>query len=788
MGKYRYCRDTAGFADRLLVAFMLLMLTFGANADDCFSLYAKSGATPGSKTCRIDVTSNTPGGMGNYACINDLALIDQWCSAPTDPDESCPVADPVYPANGKVTLTESDFQSGDDIALTFTRTYLSSPYLTSARSMGPVWLNNWQRQLNVSGAAGSSPKVIAYRANGNPLTFQLVSGQWKTAAFSGLALVQTGTGWTLTDLTTDAVEAYSVQGIMLSETTHTGFTRTLTYDAAGRLTSIDQRAAGGLPNYDLLTIKLEYDSQSRIYRMTDPSGGLTQYGYDANSNLVSVTWPDGYVRRYVYDDSRFNNALTGVIDEAGSRIATWSYDGMERATSVTHPDTTKNVQFGYGSGSTTISGADLSGAVNFASIAGALRLTGGSTTDGTEIRTLDTTSGDLLQKTSPDGTAAYSYDTSGRPVRAAVNSPTGSVITSVRYADATTLRPSLVATPGKMRAFVYDTNGNVTGYSELDTTDSTGASGFDAISAGSKLTVGAVYDSNNRLKRATVSKNGIKSEDWMYWSDETGSIEVTQDLVSGWILGAFDRDASNRVTRVTGNYREARFIYDKRGRVSRFTYNEDAVASTAGLKRFLTVDYSYTPDGRLATRTGTVAKNGGVAQQITSDEIDQWIGNYEAGVDPVGPPPNLSRLGTELKANTATTIMPVCPECYVFAKAKLAWKLFYRGFTVTQSGQPVQGDVPELQIAGQGQVPFPILVPEQNGPSKRAVLYAQLFRGDDNSGSGFDKCAYGRPITKRCREVHEDCQIKCAGKTFPTQDFGVSFFRCMNQCKSDQGC
>ena len=91
MKKIRCHSQVARSASRLFTAFMLLVLAFGANADDCFSLYAKSGATPGSPTCKLDVTSNTPGGMGNYACINDLALIDQWCNATDAPsDDTCP--------------------------------------------------------------------------------------------------------------------------------------------------------------------------------------------------------------------------------------------------------------------------------------------------------------------------------------------------------------------------------------------------------------------------------------------------------------------------------------------------------------------------------------------------------------------------------------------------------------------------------------------------------------------------------------------------------------------------
>ncbi len=100
MKNNRVTESPTGMVIRLLTAFMLLMVAFGANADDyCYSLYAKSGATPGTPSCRYDVFGNTPGGMGNYACINNISLIDQWCATPAtdEPEQSCPVADPVYP-------------------------------------------------------------------------------------------------------------------------------------------------------------------------------------------------------------------------------------------------------------------------------------------------------------------------------------------------------------------------------------------------------------------------------------------------------------------------------------------------------------------------------------------------------------------------------------------------------------------------------------------------------------------------------------------------------------------
>jgi hypothetical protein len=55
MKNNRVTESSAGMVERLLAAFMLLMLAFGANAADCNALYAATGAVPGSPTCRWDV-------------------------------------------------------------------------------------------------------------------------------------------------------------------------------------------------------------------------------------------------------------------------------------------------------------------------------------------------------------------------------------------------------------------------------------------------------------------------------------------------------------------------------------------------------------------------------------------------------------------------------------------------------------------------------------------------------------------------------------------------------------
>lgn len=503
MKRKRLIEGPAGMAARLLAAFMLLMVAFAANADDCFTLYSKSGATPGSKSCKSDVTSNTPGGMGNYACINDLALIEQWCNATETPsDDSCPVADPVFPANGIVTLSETDFASGDTSPLVFRRTYLSKPYDKTQTAMGGYWVNNWQRRLDLSAINASTPKIAAYRGNGQPLTFKWIGGAWVVPGTAGLSLTKAGDGYFyLKDELLGTTETYSdTNGKFYSETTRTGVIRKVFYDGMQRLSVIAQWPADNVIPAAATSIRFEYDSSNRIVELVDPFGMPTDYAYDGKGNLASVTAPYDHVRQYLYEDARFPNALTGVKDESGSRVATWTYDSSGRAISVTHPDTTRNVSLSYLSGTTTLS--DVSGTSTYAFDAGdTLRPRSITTPAGAVSRTWDA-AGNLKQRQTPDGGVQYTWDSANRPTKAIATVAGKKTVTTIEYADASSLRPHLVATPGKIRAFVYDAQGNATGYSEVQTTDLTGEQGMQAAGTGSKMTVGARYDGGGRLLSA----------------------------------------------------------------------------------------------------------------------------------------------------------------------------------------------------------------------------------------------------------------------------------------------
>ncbi|WP_255593505.1 RHS repeat-associated core domain-containing protein [Acidovorax sp. sic0104] len=57
------------------------------------------------------------------------------------------------------------------------------------------------------------------------------------------------------------------------------------------------------------------------------------YAYDGIGHLVGVVYPDGKSRHFLYENPGFSHALTGIIDETGTRWGTFGYDVKGRAIS-----------------------------------------------------------------------------------------------------------------------------------------------------------------------------------------------------------------------------------------------------------------------------------------------------------------------------------------------------------------------------------------------------------------------------------------------------------------------
>lgn len=159
-------------------------------------------------------------------------------------------------------------------------------------------------------------------------------------------------------------------------------TLTLTYDALGRLErQVDAYQKGTRFHYDkgdnlsLMTDALgrktghEYDALGRLRSTLEDVDGvaaLTQYRYDALDQITSVLDPSGLPTSYDYnglgDLVRQQSQDTGTTsfgyDGAGNLLtsldsrgvsATYAYDQLDRLTSVSYPDSSRNVAYAYDS-------------------------------------------------------------------------------------------------------------------------------------------------------------------------------------------------------------------------------------------------------------------------------------------------------------------------------------------------------------------------------------------------------------------------------------------------------
>jgi YD repeat-containing protein len=354
---------------------------------------------------------------------------------------------------------------------------------------------------------------------------------------------------------------------------------------------------------------------------------------------------------------------------------TWTYDAMGRATAVSHPNSQMNVAFSYGTNTSTITSSQRATTVNFSAFGGLLRATGG---DAGYSMGWDA-GGKLTSEVAPYGrNVQYEYDDSSRPIRAtSISSSGGTTITSVRYSDAMSLRPYMVATPGSLRTYVYDPNGNLTGISERRTTDATGADGFAATLAdGPTRSYGMVYDSLNRLMFAQMYDDGQLTGEWAVTQDAAGNLRSILDRKTGKVLMISARDSAHRPIQFSLPGFTANPYYDTRGRLIGFQYWEDASPLNGNVRRTLKVSYTYAADGTLVARTGTVSTNLGPDLFISDAEIDKWLENVESGILPAGTSLNLLGIVRGLQFVQEPGLEPACPECVIGAGARFAWLVF----------------------------------------------------------------------------------------------------------------
>ncbi|MGM3277545.1 DUF6531 domain-containing protein [Ralstonia sp. 24A2] len=503
----------------------------------------------------------------------------------------------MQPATGVKILTETDL-SLPDAALHYQRTYRSALFASPAQGPGG-WTSEWQSNLQFQESDfPSMPRVVARRGDGEAVFFapNYTTRTWKTAIGNDvLQPTYDASGaissWLYTTAMTGAVETYDAKGKLLSVREQTGRTTTLTYDTNTQLTQVTAPSGRSLT--------LAYDAQGRVSSVTAPDGAVTKYAYNATGMLTSVTWPDNTVRQYVYEDTRFPTALTGVIDEAGVRYATYAYDNQGRAITSELTAGADRYQFQYQANGQTIvtQPSGTTSTYTFLKQNGVLLPTGVSAPCPTCGNTAQSTSYDAnnnpTSKTGYDGsTTTYVYDALGRETQRVVGAGTADAKTTTTEWDPQQGSVSRMATPNKIEAFSYDANGNLLSHTVTPTGDANGSQGFAAAASGDSERTAWTYDANGQVLTATDSKGLITVGTWTFTYDGKGDL-LTLTNPSGQTGRVTQYDAAGRVLEAV----------DTEGLIHKLSYNARGWLTDRQIGN-LRIHYDYDPIGQRIAVTG----------------------------------------------------------------------------------------------------------------------------------------------------------------------------------------
>jgi uncharacterized protein RhaS with RHS repeats len=284
--------------------------------------------------------------------------------------------------------------------LDFTRYYNSlGDSTTESYMLGSNWRSTYDRYVRFT-VANNAICAVAERPDGQELIFTNAgAGNWKSYNDIDVSLTQELTGWILTNRD-DSIEAYGTNGLLGAIVNRDGYWQVFGYNTNNYLVTV----------IDSFNRSLQFTYQSNLlHTVTTPDGLLLTYGYDSSrtssntlDRLISVTYsaPQSTTIHYLYENSAFPFSLTGVIDENGSRLTTWTYDSSGRATSSQRANSVDLTSVVYNDDGSreVINPLGLTNVYKFSVIQG--------TSKTTEIDRISTV-------TVPAASLFYTYDTNG---------------------------------------------------------------------------------------------------------------------------------------------------------------------------------------------------------------------------------------------------------------------------------------------------------------------------------------------------------------------------------------
>lgn len=558
--------------------------SFDDNTDPASSYSSYSLGSMDSIDTSSDFPSDVP--LPDPQSADSIAPVADNGSGDTSNVCCTAVGDPINAATGNLFEVQHDFVGYGPFPIRFLRFYNSlmqaSAVLTTTE-LGNGWRGSYDSSVAVV-TGQSVPTAVVVRPDGQSLEFTNPDGsQWVPAdptvrarLFSQSDSSGNLLGWTYVTAD-DTTETYSAAGQLLSIANRAGLTQTLAYNSSGQLVSVTDPFG-----HQML---FAYDAQGHLAQATDPAGGVYHYAYDDTGNLISVTYPDDTTRQYLYENSAFPSALTGLIDENGSRFATWTYDAQGRAVGSVLAGGVEPVSITYNSdGSSTVT--DARGTVrqhSFITGAGGVLRPASTTIVSCAMSCPSITSsatydanGVFMSGTDPNGnTTSMTYD-----ARGLLTSRTEAVGTPLTRSVSITWQPvfqepTQITFPDRTVTFTYDAQGNRTS---------------QTITAGGVTrTWTYAYNAQGLMTQLTGPRTDV-AQVWNFTYDAQGNLSSVQDPL-GHVTRFTAYDAyGHPLSIIDPNGVTATFTYDARGRlISRtlanrtWTYQRDAVGQIIGI-------------------------------------------------------------------------------------------------------------------------------------------------------------------------------------------------------------
>ncbi|MDB5492107.1 MAG: sugar-binding protein [Micavibrio sp.] len=569
----------------------------------------------------------------------------------------CAVGEPIDLGSGNVFDQITDYTTSGQNPLALRRYYNSLAALdTYALAMGSNWRLNFDRYLHII----SPSAVIAERSDGSILGFYS-AGSWTTDTDVSYKLNTVGSTWVLTDAD-DTVETYSSaygRGRLDSIKFRNGYTQILNYNSSGRIANVTD-------SYNR-SLGFNYSSAGLLVGVTTPDFLTLSYGYlhftSANQDVlssVSYNTSPATSQSYLYENLNYPFALTGVVDENGSRYATWAYNNLGQGISSQFAGGAELTQISYNSttGERVVIGPlGIQQTYKFTVLQGVPKITeiyraaNGNVAAAARRISYDS-NGYLNSQTDWNGNlTTYVNNVNGDPIT--INEAVGSAVartTMISYSSVWPNLPYMIYQPQLITTLNFDSSGRLLNRSLKDQASQS----VPYFTSGTVRNWNYTWNSTGQLLTAQLPRSDVVAKMTYAYSggtltsstDALGHSSTVLTYTSGGlpltitdpngVLTSYVYNARNWLTSsilfmASGGNLTTSLQYDSAGNVIKYTLPDNSYLS-----------YGYDAAHRLTSITNILGESqvvtlnsaGGVTQQLWKDSSAltkrQWAATYDA--------------------------------------------------------------------------------------------------------------------------------------------------------------